>query len=439
MKTRGVTKENEKCHRKKMLKGATLVKQLTASSTTAAITMNNTTNASVSTSSKPPKRKAATKSNKEAPEVKKKTIARKTAAGQCRLKKKQIIVPSVAVVSAPYAADPTRFIVSYQSRSAFDDLNDRRFHKTLQNVYGNDGDKEKENAKPVALLEDNSSAVFGKQPAEKQDFDGDHACKDGLLDLESVNEYDAASDLDTFQDLFHDDALEDNHFFHDLACLFGNEKLREISGMENKGNNGEYKEDWEQRATQIMATEQPLSDEEKWNNLLNPIEPLFKGMTKQEDEEMRGEILYTKGHVKSSKNIIERFYELMLNEPKLSLICAIVGDKTNNIEEQDITASHTIFLDRCSSIPTKDKYEAINAGMHCFLCGYKKLTGSNPDAKYGNEYQPSVVGKAMRVIVHWMNENEINFVISDFKKGMWHELSVDIYFYYQVHFTRRPE
>jgi hypothetical protein len=227
MKTCGVTKENEKSHQKKTLKGATLAKQLTASSTTAAITMNNTTKASVSTSSEP-------KANKEAPEVKKQTVARKTAAGQCSLNKGQIVVPSVAVAFAPYAPDPTRFIVSYQSHSASYDLNDRRFHKTLQNVHGNDGDKEKENAKPVALLEENSSAVVGKQPAEKQDFDWDHACKDALLDLESVNddEDDAASDLDTFQDLFHDDTLEDSHFFNDLSCLFVNEKLREVSGME---------------------------------------------------------------------------------------------------------------------------------------------------------------------------------------------------------------
>jgi hypothetical protein len=87
----------------------------------------------------------------------------------------------------------------------------------------------------------------------------------------------------------------------------------------------------------MVTTEQPLNNEEKWNNLLNPIEPLFKGMTKQEDEEMRGESLYTKGHIKSSKKITERFYELMLNEPKLSFVCAIVGDKVHNIEEQDIT------------------------------------------------------------------------------------------------------
>jgi hypothetical protein len=357
MKTRGVTKENENSHKKKTLKGATLAKQLTASSTTAAFTMNNTTKESVSTSSEP-------KENKEAPEVKKQTVARKTAAGQCRLNEKQI---------APYAADPTRFIVSYKSNSAVDDLNDHRFHKMLQNIYGKDGDKEKEkkNAKPVALLEENSSAVVGKPPAEKQDFDWDHACKDDLIDLESVNDDgdDAASDPDTFQDLFHDDTLEDNHFFNDLSCLFGNEQLR-VSGMENKGNNGEYKEDWEQRATQMMATEQQLTDDEKWNNLLNPIEPLFKGMTKQEDEEMRGESLYTKEHGKSPKKIIERFYELMLNEPKLSFICAIVGDKTNTMQEQDITESRTIFLDRCSGIPTKDKYEAINAAMHCVLRGY---------------------------------------------------------------------
>jgi hypothetical protein len=87
--------------------------------------MNNTTKVSVSTSSEPTRRKAATKENKGAPEVKKQTVARKIAAEQCRLKKKQIVVPSVAVDSAPSDADPTRFIVNYQSRLAFNDLNDR--------------------------------------------------------------------------------------------------------------------------------------------------------------------------------------------------------------------------------------------------------------------------------------------------------------------------
>jgi hypothetical protein len=81
----------------------------------------------------------------------------------------------------------------------------------------------------------------------------------------------------------------------------------------------------------MMAPEQPRTNEEKWNNLLNPIEPLFKGMTKQEDEEMSGKSLYTKAHVKSPKKIIERFCELMINEPKISFLCAIVGDKTNTI------------------------------------------------------------------------------------------------------------
>jgi hypothetical protein len=41
----------------------------------------------------------------------------------------------------------------------------------------------------------------------------------------------------------------------------------------------------------------------------------------------------------------------------------------------------------------------------------------------------------MRVLVHWANENEINFLISDLKKGMCHKLIVDIYFYYQVYFN----
>jgi hypothetical protein len=54
----------------------------------------------------------------------------------------------------------------------------------------------------------------------------------------------------------------------------------------HEGNNGELKEDWEQRATQMIATEPTFTDEEKWKNLVNPIEPLFKGMLKQEDEDM---------------------------------------------------------------------------------------------------------------------------------------------------------
>jgi hypothetical protein len=58
----------------------------------------------------------------------------------------------------------------------------------------------------------------------------------------------------------------------------------------------------------------------------------------------------------------------MLNEPKLSFLCAIVGNKKN---KQDITETRTMFLERCSGIPAKYKYEAINAAMHCFLRGYK--------------------------------------------------------------------
>jgi hypothetical protein len=158
-------------------------------------------------------------------------------------------------------------------------------------------------------------------------------------------------------------------------------------------------------------------------------------MVKQEDEEMRGESLFTKGHAKSSKKTIERFYELMLNEPKLSFLCAVIDNKANNINQQDITETRTMFLDRCSGIPTKDKYEAINAAMHCFLRGYKKLTGFNPDAKYANEYQPSIVAKEMLVLMHWMNDNEINFVISDFKKDMCRKLIVDIYLYNKLHFN----
>jgi hypothetical protein len=251
------------------MKGAALAKKITSSSTTTTVPMNNTTKASLSTSSEPTKRKATTKANKEAPEVKKKAVALKAATGKCRLKKKQSVFPSVdvdvAVASAPSDADPTRCIVNYESSSTFDDLNDHRFKKTLQNVYGNDGDKEKENVKPAALLEANSSSVVGKQPKEKQDFDWDHACEGDLHNHESINddEEDAASDLDTFQDLFHDYALEDDQFFNCLPFLFGNEKHREVSGMENEGNNGEFKEDWEQRATQMIATEQPLPDEEK--------------------------------------------------------------------------------------------------------------------------------------------------------------------------------
>jgi hypothetical protein len=104
----------------------------------------------------------------------------------------------------------------------------------------------------------------------------------------------------------------------------------------------------------------------------------------------------------------------MLHEPKFALLCAM----TINIDSiHIITEPHTIFTDQCKGLPTREKYEAINAAMHCFIRGYKKVKGFDSLKKYSNEYQPSVVANSIRVLIHWMNQNEINFVISDFKKG----------------------
>jgi hypothetical protein len=43
---------------------------------------------------------------------------------------------------------------------------------------------------------------------------------------------------------------------------------------------------------------------EKWDKLLNLIEPLFKRMIKADDEEMRGESLHMKKHAQALKKII---------------------------------------------------------------------------------------------------------------------------------------
>jgi hypothetical protein len=93
-------------------------------------------------------------------------------------------------------------------------------------------------------------------------------------------------------------------------------------------------------------------------------------MTKEDDEAMRGESLHTKKHIQASKKVVERFYDLMLHEPKLAFLCAITdnSDDTNNISE-----ARTVFTDQCKVNPMKHKYEAINAAMHCFLQGYKNL------------------------------------------------------------------
>jgi hypothetical protein len=95
----------------------------------------------------------------------------------------------------------------------------------LQEMYGN-GNKEKDNANPVALFEEHSSAVIGKQSKERQDFDCDYDCHD-LDDLTSINDLDDddTSVLDTYQDPFNDDDLETDKLFKDLPILFGNEKL----------------------------------------------------------------------------------------------------------------------------------------------------------------------------------------------------------------------
>jgi hypothetical protein len=48
-----------------------------------------------------------------------------------------------------------------------------------------------------------------------------------------------------------------------------------------------------------------LTVEEKWEKLLNPIDPLFKGMIKEDDKSIRAESLHPKIHVQASKKIIE--------------------------------------------------------------------------------------------------------------------------------------
>jgi hypothetical protein len=102
---------------------------------------------------------------------------------------------------------------------------------------------------------------------------------------------------------------------------------------------------------------------DKWDKLLNHIEPLFRRMTKADDEEMRGESLITKKHVQALKKIIERLYDLMLHEHNLAFLFAMTNnsDSTKNIAE-----ACTVFTNHCKELPTNERYKAINAAMHYF-------------------------------------------------------------------------
>jgi hypothetical protein len=54
----------------------------------------------------------------------------------------------------------------------------------------------------------------------------------------------------------------------------------------------------------------------------------------------------------------------MIHEHKLAFLFTM----TNNSDStKNITEARTVFTDHCNGIPTKGKYKAINAAMHCFF------------------------------------------------------------------------
>jgi hypothetical protein len=148
----------------------------------------------------------------------------------------------------------------------------------------------------------------------------------------------------------------------------------------NETNVNENEEEGEMRSQTVQDEDKPTM-KEQLENLLNLIEPLFKGMTKADDEAMRGDSLHAKKYVQASKKVVERFYNIMMHEPKLAFLCAMTDNSgdTNNISE-----ACTVFTDQCKGNPTKHNYEATNAAMHCFLQGYKKLKKCDTQKKYAN-------------------------------------------------------
>jgi hypothetical protein len=138
------------------------------------------------------------------------------------------------------------------------------------------------------------SAAFDKQPKEKQDLDWDAALRNETDVCDGLE-----SDVDTVLDSLHlkkaaaPEIIYEHYegFFEDPPNGFFNEfPVTSGANLENANetNVNENKEGWEARSQTAQDEDEPTM-KEQLDNLLNPIEPLFKGTAKEDDEAIRGE------------------------------------------------------------------------------------------------------------------------------------------------------